>query len=162
MLERALNLIDHNRLLEIRGPNGSGKSTLIEQIALGLHNRGQRFGIYSQHEGVDESLSLLQLAMLLRGDPLAIARQLGVDDELAKVPISRLSSGERAKALLSLAIGCGDWVLLDEPFSHLDQSSKRSLAEIVQSSSKKFAIANHEPRLIKFEAELVLERILDF
>lgn len=143
MFERLMELVATHRVVKIEGPNGSGKSTLLQQYEQTLFASGIRFGILSQHDLGFEELTTKEL--------LDIAARKGCRDLLERLTpgfdsaktIAVLSSGERTKIMLALALSF-EIVLLDEPLSHLDIQSRRLLEELVAESSSRFVIANHE------------------
>jgi ABC-type cobalamin/Fe3+-siderophores transport system ATPase subunit len=148
--------LSENRVVVITGPNGSGKSTLLASFENWLFQQGKHFGSLSQHEGSFDEYSAFELYEIAgRREAICWADGLGITAQLRK-PMSLLSSGERSKALIALAL-CFEIVVLDEPFSHLDTASRLKLEEIIRSSSNKFVIANHEPGAFSFGTSLELQ-----
>lgn len=137
----------------ICGPNGAGKSTLLACLAGALRGEGlatlddrdlaalpprlraQAIGYLPQAGELAWDVSVRTLAALGRlpwGDEAAApvdaalsALDLG---ELAERPVSRLSGGERARALLARVLaGTPRWVLADEPLAALDLAHQLAL-----------------------------------
>ena len=55
-------------------------------------------------------------------------------DDVATSPLSELSGGIRQKAYLAMALAGGaDYILLDEPFTHLDVPHRYALADLMKS-----------------------------
>jgi len=142
------------QITAICGPNGAGKSTLLSVLAgllapgqgrvlldgedlSSLHprRRAQRIGYLPQEGEVAWDLSvrnLVALGRLPHGDSgdRAIAEALAAVDlaGFAERPVSRLSGGERARALLARVLaGEPDWILADEPLAALDLGHQLAL-----------------------------------
>lgn len=144
MFSKLLALTDQHRVVKLEGPNGSGKSTLLVEYQFHLSRIGLGFGVLSQHETVFEELSGVELFEI---SGLSTARDWlqKLDGEAAvHKRLSIMSSGEKSKVLLAMAL-CSKIVVLDEPLSHLDQSSRAKLQDLVAKSDSRFVIANHEP-----------------
>jgi iron complex transport system ATP-binding protein len=142
----------------ICGPNGAGKSTLLGCLAgliapdsgmLRLGNtpvsamtaaaRAQALGYLPQTAEVAWDLSVETLVSLgrlpWRGAPAAEA-QAAIDQAIAAMdlepfrqrPISRLSGGERARALMARVLATRPgWLLADEPLANLDLAHAATL-----------------------------------
>ena len=136
----------------ICGPNGAGKSTLLQCLA-GLlapgpggvtldgaplphgRERARRIGYLPQVGEVAWDLSVAALASLGRlphGDAghSQVAAALAALDltRFADRPVSTLSGGERARALLARVLaGEPDWILADEPLAALDLAHQLAL-----------------------------------
>lgn len=135
------------QITAICGPNGAGKSTLLAALAglivpdsgralldgadiLALHprTRAQAIGYLPQDGEVAWDVavqSLVALGRMPHGDDGAepVGRALAALDleALASRPISTLSGGEKARALLARVLaGEPDWLLADEPLAALD------------------------------------------
>ena len=131
----------------ICGPNGAGKSTLLHMLAgllvpdagtariggislpnLHPQDRARRIGFLPQDAEVAWDVSVANLVALGRlphgdRDSAAIERALAATDMLdfAARPVSTLSGGERARALLARVLaGEPEWILADEPLAALD------------------------------------------
>jgi iron complex transport system ATP-binding protein len=134
----------------ICGPNGAGKSTLLSCLAglltpdkgvvtldgsplagMALNSRAQAIGYLPQHGAIAWDLSVRNLVALGRlphgdaaaGGAEAVERALAALDlaAVADRPASRLSGGERARALFGRVLaGEPRWILADEPLAALD------------------------------------------
>ncbi len=141
----------------ICGPNGAGKSTLLGCLAgitapdrgavtlnrqpltaLAPRARAQALGFLPQQAEVAWDLSVETLAGLgrLPWDAGAAADQAAVEAALTALdlaplrhrPLSQLSGGERARALLARVLaGQPRWLLADEPLANLDLAHQLSL-----------------------------------
>ena len=116
-----------------------GDVTLGEQPLAALHprERAKRLGYLPQEGEVAWDVSVRNLVRLGRlphrdrGDA-AVARALDALDlaELAGRPLSTLSGGERARALLARVLaGEPRWILADEPLAALDLAHQRRLLD---------------------------------
>lgn len=140
------------RITAICGPNGAGKSTLLQCLA-GLlrpdsgevllsgaplppgRERARAIGYLPQSGEVAWDLSVAALAALGRlphgdrGEAHVAAALEAVDlAALAQRPVSTLSGGERARALLARVLaGEPDWILADEPLAALDLAHQLAL-----------------------------------
>jgi molybdate transport system ATP-binding protein len=157
---RAALRVGRGERLALFGPSGAGKTTLLEVIAgLVQPNRGRvalgntvltstspprralppwqrRVGLLRQDPGLFPHLSVMgNLTYSYSGDSVAevkhLAALLGVGD-LLKVMPRRLSGGQAHRVALGrlLLAPCGA-LLLDEPYTGLDVSLRRSLTELV-------------------------------
>ncbi len=138
----------------ICGPNGAGKSTLLAMLAgllagegaatldgadlsaLPPPERARAIGYLPQQGEVAWDVSVRTLARLGRlpwsdSDPAPVAAALtALDlDALADRPLSQLSGGEKARALLARVLaGTPRWILADEPLAALDLAHQQALA----------------------------------
>ena len=149
--------------LALFGPSGAGKTTILETVAgLVPHARGhvvlagrvltqtqaprravppwrRRVGLLRQDPGLFPHLTVRQnLAYAPGADPsgqetVAIAAQLGIGQLLDARP-ARLSGGQAHRAALGrLLLAHCDALLLDEPYSGLDDALRRVLTDLVRS-----------------------------
>ncbi|ANY19842.1 Hemin import ATP-binding protein HmuV [Tsuneonella dongtanensis] len=146
--------LEPGRITAICGPNGAGKSSLLQCLAgllspdsgavmldgghLGaLHPRDRAKALgYLPQEGevawdvaVRSLVALGRLPHRDRGEAEVAAALSALDlDHLADRPVSRLSGGERARALLARVLaGCPRWILADEPLAALDLAHQLAL-----------------------------------
>ena len=139
--------LNPSQITAICGPNGAGKSTLMSCLAgllapdrgtvalegetlgtIAPQSRAQRIGYLPQEGEVAWDVSVRNLVALGRlphrdrGERQVEAALEAVHlTSFANRPISTLSGGEKARALLARVL-CGepDWVLADEPLAALD------------------------------------------
>ena len=129
------------------GPNGAGKSTLVrcllgeQQPAEGNAERGARVevGHFTQtHDHLDTSKTVIEyLQPLTPNQAEQEARGLAgafLFSELDQdKPLSVLSGGERARAVLAgLVAGGHNLLVLDEPSNHLDIPSNERMEEALK------------------------------
>jgi iron complex transport system ATP-binding protein len=139
--------IEPGQITAICGPNGAGKSTLLTALAgllvpdsgqvsldgtdiAAMHprTRAQKIGYLPQDGEVAWDVavrSLVALGRMPHGDAASepVERALVALDlvPLATRPISKLSGGEKARALLARVLaGEPEWLLADEPLAALD------------------------------------------
>jgi len=144
----------------ICGPNGAGKSTLLQALA-GLiepesgsilldgaplpqgRERARRVGYLPQVGEIAWDLSVEGLAALGRlphgdrGEAPVAAALAAVDlTGFAQRPVSTLSGGERARALLARVLaGEPQWILADEPLAALDLAHQLALLARLRSAA---------------------------
>jgi molybdate transport system ATP-binding protein len=143
--------------LGIVGPSGSGKSTLLDVLAgvepggrvsldgadvskVPLHRR--RVGYVTQdpllfpHLTVRRNLEYAPGARSVED----VATALGILDLLDRMP-RHLSGGERRRAALARAIASQPrLLLLDEPFSGLDERRRREAMSLLDQARRRFAL----------------------
>jgi len=164
-------------LVALVGPSGSGKSTLLRCIAGLMHpSRGKiycndqpwldtessvrlapqqrRVGLVFQHYALFPHLSALQNVALASARPDADAHsadllgRLGLDGLAARRP-SELSGGQQQRVALARALAREpDVLLLDEPFSAVDQPARhelyRELAELHRAVALPIVLVTHD------------------
>ena len=168
----------------ICGPNGAGKSTLLAAMA-GLiapssgaveldaaplpagRGRARRIGYLPQAGEIAWDLSVAALAGLGRlphGDrgeaPVAAALAAVGLSGFAGRPVSTLSGGERARALLARVLaGEPQWILADEPLAALDLAHQLALLAHLRAAAKRGAgvvLVLHDLALAMNHADRVL------
>ncbi len=156
------------------GPNGAGKSTLLKMIAGILEptsgevklghkvSRGYfsqtRLDVLSPHRTVlDELASAITTSV-----PAAQMRSLlGLfnfrgDDVFKKVEI--LSGGEKSRLILAKLLICPpNFILLDEPTTHLDLDGVRALTQAFQKYQGTLCFISHDLFFVKEVADYIIE-----
>ncbi|QUL39318.1 ABC transporter ATP-binding protein [Erythrobacter sp. JK5] len=154
VVERVTAALAPGRITAICGPNGAGKSSLLMGLAglidpvvgavrldsrtLAQHDareRAKALGYLPQSADVAWDVSVESLVALGRlphrdrgeGEVEVAIAALALE-ELRHRPVSRLSGGERARALLARVLaGTPQWILADEPLAALDLAHQLSL-----------------------------------
>ena len=153
--------LPENECIALLGDNGAGKSTLLDLLAFTskpdqgeislkgqptlypLHpKQRQLIGYVPQHPFLlaGSVTDNIQLALRLQGierkqyqKRIKQALELVNLDHLAQQAAHTLSGGERKRAAIARAVAYQpDILLLDEPFSHLDQSHSQQVEDIIQ------------------------------
>jgi ABC-2 type transport system ATP-binding protein len=174
-------VIGRGRTVALLGPNGAGKTTTIEML-LGLTKPDAgsislfsgapidavahgRVGAMLQDTGLPQGVKVTELIGLIRGlytNPLPIADVLRLADltDVADRQVHRLSSGQRQRVRLALALaGNPDLLVLDEPTAALDVEARRGFWNRVRAYVR-------EGRTVLFathrldEADAVADRII--
>lgn len=162
-LSRVSAALEPGRITAICGPNGAGKSSLLQCLAgllrpdtgavtLGgavlaaMHprTRAQAIGYLPQDGEVAWDVAVQSLVRLGRlphrdrGEAEVAAALAALDlDHLAERPVSRLSGGERARALLARVLaGSPRWILADEPLAALDLGHQLALLRHLRDAAK--------------------------
>jgi len=147
----------------IVGPNGAGKSSLIACLAgllqpssgevllgegplsaLSPQARAQAIGYLPQSPEVAWDVSVEALVALGRlpwrdRDAGAIDAALATMElaDLRHRPVSRLSGGERARALMARVLAGGPrWILADEPLANLDLAHQQALLHVLREQAR--------------------------
>ena len=161
-----LNLeIERGQRTVLVGPNGAGKSTLLKILAGEIEiQAGERvpghncsIGYFAQHrtEGLNVRRSVLEeVQSIARPVPEQAARTvLGAflfrGDDVFK-PISVLSGGEKSRvALVKLLLDPPNFLLLDEPTTHLDMPSIDALIRALQPYDGTIIFVSHDVHFIR-------------
>jgi len=163
--------IDMDDRIALLGANGNGKSTLARLLAARLEpmagevRRGPRLrvGYFAQHQVDELILEERPLDHMARALPRATERQargqlarFGLDADRAETPVEKLSGGEKARLLLSLATrDAPQLLILDEPTNHLDIDAREALVKALADFAGAVLLITHDPHLV----ELVADRL---
>ena len=156
--------LEPGRITAICGPNGAGKSTLLQALAgliapeggevllggaalPGGRERARRIGYLPQVGEVAWDLSVGALASLGRlphggrGEAQVAAALSALDlTGFEHRPVSTLSGGERARALLARVLaGEPGWILADEPLAALDLAHQLALLARLREAAERGA-----------------------
>jgi ATP-binding cassette, subfamily F, member 3 len=168
-----LNLeIERGQRTVLVGPNGAGKSTLMKLLAGVLPvQAGQRelgynvdLGYFSQHRV--EMFDLRRTVLTEASDvskpvPEQMVRsQLGAflfsGDDVFK-PVSVLSGGEKSRlALAKLLLDPPNFLVMDEPTTHLDMRSIEALISALSQYEGTLVLVSHDVHFIRSIATSVL------
>jgi putative hydroxymethylpyrimidine transport system ATP-binding protein len=149
--------------IALLGRSGTGKSTLLAAIIEGapaITRQTERIAYLSQQPALlpwATAIDNVLLGFKLRGEvsdssqterALDLLAQVELE-EFANRKVSLLSGGQRARvALARVLIEESDLVLLDEPFSGLDRSTRIQMASLCQKllAGKTVILVTHDPR----------------
>ena len=154
------------------GRNGTGKTTLLRLLS-GLERpdsgkiywgAGVKKGYYAQkQEGLSLNNTVLDEiwsacpAMNQTQARSSAASMLFKGEDVFKL-ISSLSGGERARvALIKLALGENNVLIMDEPTNHLDMESREILEEALSAFSGTIIMVSHDRYFINRLADSVWE-----
>lgn len=150
---------DAGEISALMGPSGCGKTTLF-RILLGIEEKdagevrggGKTVAVF-QEDRLSEPLSAIMNVRLGRQgataqEAEALLSALGLAEDAEK-PVKELSGGMRRRVAIARAlIADADTVLLDEPFSALDETTKASVMEFTRK-----ALAGKTVLLITHDSE---------
>ena len=147
------------------GPNGCGKSTLLRLLAGRLERCGGnvvtapqlRLGFYTQHQ-----MDTLRPDTTVLGEIRRLADPRTTEEELMSVlglfllgqeyfdrQVSALSGGEKSRLVLaSLFLRRCNFLLLDEPTTHLDLESREALISALQKFDGTLLMVAHDRWLL--------------
>lgn len=150
------------------GPNGAGKSTVLAVLAglrapdEGMAKRGQTvsIGLLRQDpEPVDPDLRVLDAVTEIAGTVTLDGRQItaaqlaerfGFSPVQQRVPVRRLSGGERRRLqLLRVLAAEPNVLLLDEPTNDLDTDTLAALEDLLDSWPGTLIVVSHDRYLIE-------------
>jgi ATP-binding cassette subfamily F protein 3 len=157
------------------GPNGAGKSTLLKILADVIPTQGGTreigtnviTGYFAQNrlDSLNPQLTVLENVMELRTVDNKLTEQqarglLGAflfrKDDVHK-PVKVLSGGEKSRlALVRLLVNPPNFLLMDEPTTHLDMASIDALIYALNSYEGTLVFISHDVHFIKQIAKNVL------
>ena len=154
------------------GPNGAGKSTLLKLLAgVNLPQEGERIaghnvrtGYFAQNrvEMLKPNRTVLEEAMDVENrQPEQFVRTLlgcflFTGDDVHK-PVAVLSGGEKSRlALCRLLLDPPNFLLLDEPTTHLDMASIEALIRALSAYEGTLVFISHDVHFIRKVATTVL------
>jgi ATP-binding cassette subfamily F protein 3 len=154
------------------GPNGAGKSTLLKLLAGALQPKGGtrelgynvKLGYFAQYrmDTLNPKHTVLQSALDMdRPVPEVAARSilgsfLFRNDDVFK-PVGILSGGEKSRlALVKLLLDPPNFLLMDEPTTHLDMGSIDALIGALDQFEGTIVFISHDVHFIRAMARSVI------
>lgn len=125
-------------------PSGAGKTTLL-RLLLGLEQPDSgiilgipaRCGVLFQEDRLFPGLcavsNVTAATSCSRGEATALLSRLGLEDESQKKPVRLLSGGQARRVSLARALlAPGELLILDEPFTGLDDGTRQLCAAAIR------------------------------
>ena len=151
--------------LRIDGPSGSGKTTLI-RILLGLecpdsgpvHREGAMYAVFQEDRLCGYLTAAQNIGLVLPGKQSAewvrsAMEKVGLTEEIWNTPSELLSGGQRRRvALLRALLAPAQNILLDEPFTGLDDAALEQAMRFTkqQVQNRTLILATHNPVTAEF------------
>lgn len=150
----------------ITAPSGTGKTTLF-RLLLGLEKPDSgiiqlsedttRFGVVFQEDRLCEDLDAVSNVMLVSGKSLsrdAVVKELRrlLPDDSLEQPVSQFSGGMKRKTAICRALLAeSNAVIMDEPFTGLDETSKNNAIDMIKEKTKNKVLifSSHNPEDLK-------------
>ncbi len=164
--------IERGERMVLVGPNGAGKSTLLKLLAGALTPQGGtrepghnvKLGYFAQYRGdvLNMRHTVLQSAMDLPSRPgenlcrTLLGSFLFHGDDVFK-PVGVLSGGEKSRlVLVRLLLDPPNFLLMDEPTTHLDMGSIDALIGALDQYEGTLVFISHDVHFIRQMAKSVL------
>lgn len=129
----------------VMGESGRGKTTLMRIIAEldkdydGFVEKEGKVALLFQEDRLVENISVLSNLLLVTDDrerALLLLKKMGLENE-EKSNISSLSGGMRRRVSIArLLLLDFDTYIFDEPFSSLDEETKKRVSKIIREETK--------------------------
>lgn len=150
----------------ITAPSGTGKTTLF-RLLLGLEKpdsgsiqfseEAPRFGVVFQEDRLCKDLDAVSNVMLVSEKSLnreEVVKELNrlLPDDSLRQPVSQFSGGMKRKTAICRALLAeSNVVIMDEPFTGLDEVSKHHVIDLIKEKTKNkiFIFSSHNPEDLK-------------
>jgi ATP-binding cassette subfamily F protein 3 len=163
---------DPDDRIALLGKNGNGKSTLAKLLSGRMQHMGgdvvrsRRLspGYFAQHQLDEMDSNITPVQTLARFRPKMTETELrtrlgsmGLVGDKALTLVGKLSGGERARLMLTLAtLDKPNLLILDEPTNHLDIDAREELLIALNDFEGAVILVSHDRRLI----EATMDRLL--
>jgi len=123
---------------------------MLQPISGDVHIGDRVVPAYFEQESLLKDVTALnyiwsQFPKLTEKEVRKVLAQCGLRNEHILKPLSSLSGGELTKVrLCELTLTKGNWLILDEPTSHLDVQAKEALKEALMRYDGTILIVTHE------------------
>lgn len=148
----------------IMGQSGSGKSTLLRLIT-GLEKpdsgsiepTSAAFSMVFQEDRLCEDFSIASnIRLVLKkdtdlrdGDIKNLLEEMGLNEDIY-TQVSLLSGGMKRRVAIARALVYdSDWMILDEPFKGLDETTRQKVTECIKKKRKSIIMVSHDPEEAK-------------
>ena len=165
--------IPEGSIIGLMGPSGCGKTTLL-RILMGLEtaDEGDLTGVPREISVVFQENRLCEEQSAVRNVKLVLdkrrteeevrenLKQVGISDEDFHKPVSEFSGGmKRRVAVVRAMMAESRLVILDEPFSGLDEGTKQQVLRYVKETRKgrSMLIVTHDPEDVEVLGGIVWE-----
>lgn len=148
VLENFSAEIPENSFTAVLGKSGTGKTTLIKVIT-GLkkpvqgkiiHDKKEKFSVVFQEDRLLPFKTVQENIMLTGASEekaLEYLKKVGLENERNSYP-EALSGGMKRRVATARALACPDYtfLILDEPFTGQDDTTRKSLIELIKKEAK--------------------------
>lgn len=168
LLENVRFEIKEGEKVAIVGPNGTGKTTLLRDIYRNNNSfisldESVELGFLSQIHGemLNESNTIYEefesIGMGTHGEIAEYLKDYYFEVDMLSSPIAQLSGGEKnLLQLAKIAAGKANFLLLDEPTSHLDTYSQIALEKAIENYKGTVLMVSHDFYTIANSVDYIL------
>ncbi|MDO5014841.1 MAG: ATP-binding cassette domain-containing protein [Clostridia bacterium] len=155
----------------VTAPSGCGKTTLLRLISglekpqsgsILFENSEPRISYVFQEQRLLPWFSIIENVKVFSGvkkeKALSLLSKFGIDEKLAEKRPNELSGGQNQRVCIAIALlFSGDILLLDEPFTGLDEKNRSIVIEEIKKISKTKAVilVSHIEKDIKIADKII-------